>query len=47
LQKKLKSQLACGGTAKEGRIELQGDHKNRIKDMLVKMGFSPETIEVS
>jgi len=46
LAKKLKEQFACGGTAKEGKIELQGDHKNKIKDILVKMGFSPDTIEV-
>jgi len=46
LTKKLKSHLACGGTAKEGKIELQGDHKNKIKGILVKMGFSPDTIEV-
>lgn len=46
LAKKLKEQFACGGTAKEGKIELQGDHKNKVKDILVKMGFSPDTIEV-
>jgi len=46
LAKKLKSQFACGGTAKEGRIELQGDHKQKVKDILVQTGFAPETIEV-
>ncbi len=46
LAKKLKEQLACGGTMKEGRIELQGDHKNRVRGILVKMGFSPDSIEV-
>ena len=46
LAKKLKEHLACGGTAKEGKIELQGDHKNKIKGILIKMGFSPDTIEV-
>ena len=46
LAKKLKEQFACGGTVKEGNIELQGDHKNKIKDILIKMGFSPDTIEV-
>ena len=46
LAKKLKSKFACGGTAKEGRIELQGDHKQKVKEILVQSGFAPETIEV-
>ncbi len=46
LAKKLKSQLACGGTFKEGRIELQGDHRFKIKDLLVNSGFPAENIEV-
>jgi len=46
LAKKLKNEFACGGTAKEGRIELQGDHKQHIKKSLVRFGFAPETIEI-
>ena len=46
LAKRLKSQFACGGTAKEGRIELQGDHKQKVKEILIQSGFAPETIEV-
>ena len=46
LAKKLKNKFACGGTAKEGRIELQGDHKQKGKEMLVAAGFAPESIEV-
>ncbi|MFH0868474.1 MAG: translation initiation factor [Candidatus Woesearchaeota archaeon] len=46
LAKKLKAQLACGGTAKGGKIELQGDHKNKVKGILVSLGFSPDAIEV-
>lgn len=46
LAKKLKEQFACGGTTKEGRIELQGDHKGKVKEFLVKMGFPQESIEV-
>ncbi len=44
--KKLKTKFACGGTAKRGQIELQGDHKSRIKPVLVELGFPDETIEV-
>ena len=46
LTKKLKTKFACGGTAKDGRIELQGDHKNKVKHILVEIGFASETIEV-
>jgi len=46
LAKKLKSYLACGGTAKKGKIELQGGHKAKVKEFLAKMGFAAETIEV-
>ena len=46
LAKRLKEQFACGGTAKDGKIELQGDHKSKVKHFLVKMGFPLNTIEV-
>jgi translation initiation factor 1 len=46
ITKKLKSQLACGGTFKDGKIELQGNHMANIREALVKLGFAPETIEV-
>lgn len=45
LTKSLKSKLACGGTSKEGHIELQGNHKARAKGVLVEMGFAPEMID--
>ena len=44
--KELKGKYACGGTAKEGYIFLQGDHRDTIKDALVKLGFSEEKIEL-
>ena len=46
LTKKLKNKFACGGTSKEGKIELQGEHRNKVKEVLVEMGFPPETIKV-
>src|SRR3989338_6321281 len=46
LAKKLKERLACGGTMKKGKIELQGDHKNKVKGILVNLGFPSESIEV-
>jgi len=42
--KHLKEALACGGTVKNGIIELQGNHKKKVRPILVKMGFSEESI---
>ena len=46
IAKKLKAKFACGGTSKSGRIELQGDHKVRIKKVMVELGFPEETVEL-
>ncbi|MBR9680072.1 MAG: stress response translation initiation inhibitor YciH [Candidatus Altiarchaeota archaeon] len=46
LAKELKQKLACGGTFKNNKIELQGDHRKNIKKILEKEGFSPDSIEV-
>lgn len=46
LAKKLKTTLACGGTIKNGKIELQGDHKRKVGRILVEAGFAKETIDV-
>ena len=45
LAKKLKSKFACGGTAKKGVIELQGDHVDGVKVELIKLGFKESTIK--
>lgn len=45
IAKKLKAKFACGGTAKDGLVELQGDHSKDIKKELIKLGFSPDSIE--
>ena len=46
IAKELKTKLACGGTVKNGAIELQGNHKERVKELLIKMGFPEDKIEV-
>lgn len=41
---KLKKICASGGTIKDGKIELQGDHRDKVKEALEKMGFMVEII---
>jgi len=45
IAKKLKNELACGGTYKDNIIELQGDHRKKIKEILIKIGFDEESID--
>ncbi len=45
--KELKHKLACGGTAKDGVIILQGDHKRRVAEVLKTLGYPSDSIEVS
>lgn len=45
IAKELKTKLACGGTVKDNVIELQGDHKKKVKPFLIELGFSEEAIE--
>lgn len=44
IAKELKRKLACGGTTKDGKVELQGDHSAKVKDVLTELGFSAELI---
>ena len=46
ITKSFKTKIGTGGTFKNGQIELQGDHRDTVKDLLAKMGFSEESIEV-
>jgi translation initiation factor 1 len=43
----LKTWLACGGTCKNDRIELQGDHRMRLKGLLSRLGYTEEDIEIA
>jgi translation initiation factor 1 len=40
LASELKSALGTGGTVKEGHIELQGDHEERVRELLEENGYS-------
>lgn len=46
IAQKLKGRLACGGTAKDGYILLQGDHRENVKEELVRSGFEESSIEI-
>lgn len=46
IAKSLKNELACGGTFKGDEVELQGDHRAKVKQALVKLGFDENSIEI-
>lgn len=39
LLKKLKTQCGAGGTLKDNEIEIQGDHKQKIVQYLIQLGY--------
>lgn len=45
IAKELKKKLACGGTVKDDEIELQGEHKRRVKEFLLDVGYKEEQID--
>ncbi|MCX8200220.1 MAG: stress response translation initiation inhibitor YciH [Candidatus Micrarchaeota archaeon] len=46
IAKDLKHMLSTGGTSKNGIILLQGDHKDHVKQALLKIGFKEEHISM-
>ena len=46
LAKTLKQGLACGGTVKNGRIELQGNHAQKAKKVLIRLNYPEDQIEI-
>jgi len=43
LTKILKRDIATGGTYKDGKIELQGDHSEKVKKLLEELGYTVES----
>jgi translation initiation factor 1 len=41
LAKEMQKSCGTGGTVKEGRIEIQGDHRKQVARILREAGFSP------
>lgn len=41
LAKKMRNACGCGGTVKDGNIEIQGDQRDKIAAILAEAGFRP------
>lgn len=41
LSKKMRNACGCGGTVKDGDIEIQGDQREKIAQILTEAGFRP------
>ena len=46
LAQKMKTFCACGGTAKNGQILLQGDQREKSNSFLLEMGYPKDNIEI-
>ena len=46
LAQKLNNFCACGGTAKNGQIMLQGDHREKVRQYLIKLGYPEGNVEI-
>jgi translation initiation factor 1 len=44
--KEMKTKIGTGGTYKDGQIILQGDHRDYVKNFLLKKGYEEGSIEV-
>ena len=46
ITKEMKTKIGTGGTYKDGQIVLQGNHRQYVKDFLLRKGFNEKSIEV-
>jgi translation initiation factor 1 len=46
MAKKLKNFCACGGTAKNRQVMLQGDHRDKVRQYLIQAGYPEENIQL-
>jgi translation initiation factor 1 len=46
LAQKMKTFAACGGTAKKGKIMLQGDQREKVYAFFIEQGYQKENIEI-